>query len=59
LHLVGLLYIIVHSECVCSLRYPACIAHVPYCYLWPVLLYSIFPTLSHERQDLPKKLYWK
>ena len=21
--------------CVCSLSYPACNAHVPYCYLWP------------------------
>ena len=29
--------------CVCSLRYPACNAHAPYCYLWPVRLYSIFP----------------
>ena len=29
--------------CVCSLRYPACNAHGPYCYLWPVWLYSIFP----------------
>ena len=28
---------------VCSVRYPACNAHVPYCYLWPVLLYNIFP----------------
>ena len=29
--------------CVCSFRYPACIAHEPYCRLWPVWLYSIFP----------------
>jgi len=21
--------------CICSLRYPACNAHVPYCHLWP------------------------
>ena len=42
------------SVCVCSLSYPACNAHVPYCHLWLVLLYSIFPTLSHERQDFPK-----
>jgi len=27
-------------ECVCSLRYPACIAHAPYCHLWPVCLYN-------------------
>jgi len=29
--------------CVCSLRYPACNAHAPYCHLWPARLYSIFP----------------
>ena len=29
--------------CVCSLRYPACNAHAPYCHLWPVRLYNIFP----------------
>ena len=28
--------------CVCSLRYPACNAHAPYCYLWPVRSYNIF-----------------
>jgi hypothetical protein len=28
--------------CVCSLRYPACNAHAPYCCLWPVRLYNIF-----------------
>ena len=26
-----------------SLRYPACNAHAPYCYLWPARLSSIFP----------------
>jgi len=29
--------------CVCSLKYPACKAHAPYSYLWPVPLYDIFP----------------
>jgi len=29
--------------CVCSLRYPACSAHAPYCRLWPAPLYNIFP----------------
>ena len=28
--------------CICSLRYPACKVHVPYCHLWPVRLYNIF-----------------
>ena len=27
---------------VCSLSYPACIAHTPQCHLWPVQLYLIF-----------------
>ena len=29
--------------CVCRLTYPACNAHAPYCHLWSVLLYYIFP----------------
>ena len=29
--------------CVCSLRYPACNAHAPYCHPWPAPLYNIFP----------------
>ena len=29
--------------CVCSLSYPACNAHAPYCHLWPVWIYCIFP----------------
>ena len=37
--------------CVCSLNYPACNAHAPYCHLWPVQLHSIFPALSHKRHD--------
>jgi hypothetical protein len=28
--------------CACSLRYPACNAHAPYCHLWPVRAYYIF-----------------
>jgi len=28
---------------VCSLRYPPCNAHAPYCHLWPVRLYYTFP----------------
>jgi len=33
----------IRNVCVCSLRYPACNAPVPYCYLWPSPLYNIFP----------------
>jgi hypothetical protein len=29
--------------CVCSLSYPACNEHTPYCHLWPVCLYHVFP----------------
>ena len=29
--------------CVCSLRYPACNVHAPYCHLCPARLYIIFP----------------
>jgi len=32
-----------YSDCVYSLRYPACNAPAPYCHLWPTQLYSIFP----------------
>ena len=31
------------SVCVCSLRYPACKGHAPYCRPWPAPLYNIFP----------------
>ena len=41
--------------CICSHKYPACNAHVPYCHLWPVPLYSIFHTLSHKRHDFRTK----
>ena len=27
----------------CSLSYPSCNAHAPYCHLWPLRLYDIFP----------------
>ena len=33
----------IFSVCVCSLGYPACNTHVPYCHLWPIQLYCIFP----------------
>ena len=36
--------------CVCSLRYPARIAHAPYCHLWPVRLYNIFPHYITNRK---------
>jgi len=29
--------------CVCSLRHPERNTHSPYCHLWPVWLYNIFP----------------
>ena len=41
--------------CVCSLRYPACSVHAPYCQGWPDRLYNIFSTLSHKRYDFREK----
>jgi hypothetical protein len=43
--------------CVCSLRYPTCKAHSPYCHLWPARLYNIFIFifLSHKRHDFRKQ----
>jgi len=32
-----------YCKCACSLSYPACSAHAPYCHLRPVRLYYIFP----------------
>jgi len=41
------------GACVCSLWYPACNAHAPYCVLWPAPLYDVsdVSTLSHKRHD--------
>jgi hypothetical protein len=51
--------------CVCSLRYPACNAHAPYCHLWPARLYNIFPhylikDTIFERKNLldTKCVFW-
>jgi len=33
----------IFSVCACSLSYPACKAHAPYCRLWPERLYNTFP----------------
>ena len=33
----------IFRECVCSLRYPAYNAHVPYILVWSARLYNIFP----------------
>ena len=41
--------------CVCSLRYPACNAHGPYCHLWRLAL-PYFSTLSHKQHDFRKKV---
>ena len=34
---------ITYCECICSIIYAACNAHAPYCHLWPIRLYNIFP----------------
>ena len=43
--------------CVCSLMYPACNAHAPYCHLWHVRLYNIFSTLFHIIGTIFEKLF--
>ena len=41
--------------CVCSLRYPACNAHAPYCHLWPAPHYSNFPPYLINGTNFGKK----
>ena len=44
------------SVCICSLRYPACNAHAPYCHLCPAVKYFFFCfTFSHKRYDFLQK----
>jgi len=40
---------------VCSISYPACNAHAPYCHLWLAPLYSIFPHYLLNGKILGKK----
>ena len=49
----------------CSLRYPSCKARAPYCHLWPVRYYRIFPhylimgTIFEKKKVLNKKcVFW-
>ena len=46
---------ITYVECVCSLRYPACNAHAPYCYMRPLWLYNFFPHYLITGTFLKKK----
>jgi len=47
----------IFKVCVYSLRFPGCMVHVPYCYLWPVQLYYIFPSylINFQRKLLNTK----
>ena len=40
----------------CSLWYPACNTHVPYCHLWPASFYTIFPHYGINGTILEKEL---
>ena len=42
--------------CVCSLKYPACNAHAPYCHLWPDTFYIIFPSYLINGRVFEKKI---
>ena len=44
------------SMCICSLRYPACNVHAPYCHLWPCPTLQYFSTLSHRRHSYQKNI---
>jgi hypothetical protein len=53
------LHVLCVSVCVCSLGYPACSAHAPYCHPWPDRLYRIFPHhLINGTICERKKSYW-
>ena len=43
--------------CACSLRYPACNAHAPYCHLWPVRAYYIFTHYLINGTNI-KSVFW-
>jgi hypothetical protein len=43
--------------CICSVRYPACKAHAPYCHLWSVRLCIILPHCLMHRTVLGEKLF--
>ena len=47
------------SVYICSLGYPACNVHAPYCHLCPALLYDIyiFFTFSHKWHGFQKNIY--
>jgi len=44
---------------VCSFRYPARYAHVPYCHLWPVRIYITFTYYLINGTDLGKVTEYK
>ena len=47
---------IAQPKCICSLRYPACNAHAPYCILYAAPLYKIFPRYLINGTIFDKKL---
>jgi hypothetical protein len=50
---------VTYSECMCSLSYPTCNAHSPYCHLWPGRFYNILPHYLIKATFLEKKrIYW-
>jgi len=48
---------ILHILSVCSPSHLTCIAHAPYCHMWPVLFYNIFPLYSVNGTIIDTKLY--
>ena len=44
------------SVCVCTLSYPACNAHAPYCLLSPAPLYNVYPRYLINGEIFEKRL---
>jgi len=45
---------ITHTETDCTLGYPKCSAHEPYCHMWPAWLYNNFPHYLIKAQFFKK-----
>ena len=53
----GSVCVVWECVCVCSLSYPARKAHTPFCHLWPVWLYNIFPHYLMNGTIFGEKLF--
>ena len=54
-HCIKLVNYFILWVCFRSLSYPACNTHAPYCHLWLVRLYNIFPHLINRTKKKKRK----